>query len=405
MDYVKSTDHSAEAAALGFYYQAFYALYALLKQPNDDATVCLERLDDVEVNVNGQSLLHQLKHSMSMAPAPVTISSRALWKTIKAWIDVLPRVVINETIFQLVAVAPIGSDGVLKTLFDDAADRQPLHDALVQEAERVTDEIEKAKQAKTSPLPHADRAAGCKAFLEMDKATRLAFVKRVKISTGNSNIVNLRTDIVKQLTSFLPQNREAIAERLLRWWDLQVIYTLTGARHRFIGRVEVLAEISEINATIERDELAADFELRRPPPEHQPDSMLERQIDLVQGTKTDYEAAVREQWRAYNQRHLWSSTRLDMAARLVTYDSILEEAWSDKHGRMAEDCETRDENEKCLAGRDLLRWTHEDAHKEVRPLAKNWSAPYYVRGAYQTLAISLRVGWHPEFEKMLGKVK
>lgn len=39
MNYSGSKDHSADDAALGFYFQAFYALYALLQQSHDNATV------------------------------------------------------------------------------------------------------------------------------------------------------------------------------------------------------------------------------------------------------------------------------------------------------------------------------------------------------------------------------
>jgi hypothetical protein len=402
MNSKKSTDHSASAAALGFYYQAFYALHALLTQSHDDATVCLERLDDVEIHVNGQSLLSQLKHSMSKTPPAITMSSKALWRTLKAWIDILPRVVLNETMFQLVTVAPFGKDGVLQALLDNSASREPLHDALTKEAERLVSEFKSAKDAKTSPLPHTELLPGCQAFLDLDLTLRLSLLNRISITTGNANIIDLEEDIANSLTLFLPENRAAISKRLIGWWDLQVIYTLANCRDKFISRVEVLKEISQIAADLERDELASDFDTSEPPLDHEPDSMLARQIDLVKGRRSDYAVARREQWRAHAQRELWSSSRLDMAARLTKYDYILQEAWKDKHGRMVEDCESLGDNEKCEAGKALLRWSTDDAHKEVQPLARNWNAPYYVRGSYQTLAIELRVGWHPEFDKLLG---
>ena len=99
--------HSAVNAALGFYYQSLYGLLSILRASHDDTAVCLERLDDVEILTNGQSLLAQLKHSLAKKPAAVTLSSVALWKTLKAWIDVLPVVSLSDTCFQLVTVAPI----------------------------------------------------------------------------------------------------------------------------------------------------------------------------------------------------------------------------------------------------------------------------------------------------------
>ena len=71
---VTAEDHSAIDAALGFYYQSLYGLLVTLKAVEDDATVCLERLDDVEIAINGQSLQIQLKHSLSKKPTGVSLT-------------------------------------------------------------------------------------------------------------------------------------------------------------------------------------------------------------------------------------------------------------------------------------------------------------------------------------------
>lgn len=53
--------HAAGGVWQGFYYQAFYALLLLLQQDSDDAAVGVEQLDDVELKVDGYTLLHQLE--------------------------------------------------------------------------------------------------------------------------------------------------------------------------------------------------------------------------------------------------------------------------------------------------------------------------------------------------------
>jgi hypothetical protein len=77
--------HAADAAALGFYYQAFFGLETLVAQSADDAAVAVERLDDVELTADGRTLLYQLKHSLSVTPPPITLRARALWRTVKVW--------------------------------------------------------------------------------------------------------------------------------------------------------------------------------------------------------------------------------------------------------------------------------------------------------------------------------
>lgn len=401
MGHINSGSHSAESSALGFYYQSLYALFSVLKEPHDDAAVCLERLDDVEVISNGQPLLIQLKHSMLEKPVPVTLASKALWKTLKAWIDVLPKLAIKDTRFQLVTVAPLSEKSFLGSLLDESASRESLHSTLLNEAQRVVAEYQAGKLAGHQTLPHTDRVSSCTAFLQLDESMRKTLLSRITVSPGGGNITGISDDIARCLVNFPPCSRDAICIRLLEWWDLQVIFTLCGKRERFITKLEVQQKISELAGEIERDELFADFENALMPESHVPDSMIARQIQLVGGTRTEVRSAEREEWRARSQRHKWATDRLDMAVRIDIYDKLLQEAWQDKHGVMSEECELAEDIKKRGAGLELLRWTFNSANAEVRPFAPNWSGTYYVRGSYQVMAIDLLVGWHPEFKKLL----
>ncbi len=128
-----------------------------------------------------------------------------------------------------------------------------------------------------------------------------------------------------------------------------------------------------------------------------------RQIKLVDGTQSDHSRAIREEWKAREQRSKWLNSNPAMAPIINDYDSILEEHWSDRHSQMAEGCAELEEKEKCASGLKILRWTHEEAPQVVRPIAEGWNAAYYVRGTYQVLAIDLQVGWHPDYKKLLAE--
>lgn len=56
---IKNADHSAEASALGFFYQSLYALDTLLNLSTDNAAISIETLDDIQLDENGQNLLYQ----------------------------------------------------------------------------------------------------------------------------------------------------------------------------------------------------------------------------------------------------------------------------------------------------------------------------------------------------------
>lgn len=393
--------HSAEAAALGFYYQAFFALLTLMSQDTDNAAVGVEQLDDVELKVDGHSLLYQLKHSISSAPSPITIKSRALWKTVKAWVDVLPELTLSETTFHLVTVAPLGPGDPLLALTDLEADRAQLFDAMSQEANRVLEARSAASKAGKA-LPYADRVDGCSAFIDLTETARLNLLRRTVIAPGSPTVANIEQLVAEQLKLLPPDQRPIVSARLVEWWDRQIVYSLCGKRERVISRSELQHQVSAIVSDVELDKLMPDFELASPPEDYQPDGMLARQIKLVGGKKSDHSKAIREEWKAREQRAKWLNSKPNMAVTINEYDRLLEEHWSDHHSQMAEECADLDETVKCNSGLKILRWTHAEAPGEVRPIEAGWSAAYYVRGSYQVLAIDLKVGWHADYAKLLG---
>lgn len=393
--------HSAEAVALGFYYQAFFALLTLLQRNTDDAAIAVERLDDIELNADGKTLLFQLKHSILAAPPPVTLKSRALWRTLKVWIDALPRLTLSETTFHLVAVGGIPSDSPLTALIALDADREGLVKAMVTEALRVRD-ARAAAASKSKDLPHADRVDGCEAFLTLSETERLNLLRRTIIKLESPAIGEIEEHVAAHLKIVHPDQRPTVARRLIEWWDRQVVYSLCGRRDRVLSRAELQGQLSSIIADLDQCKLLADFETVSQPANYQPDGMLARQIRLVDGKASDLTKAIREEWRAREQRSKWINEKPSMATVIFEYDRVLQEQWSDWHCRMVEECGGSEGTAKCASGLKILRWTHDEAPNIVRPIADGWNAPYYVRGSYQVLAINLDVGWHPDYAVLLG---
>ncbi len=403
--HVDDGDHSAVNAALGFYYQSLYGLLSIVRASNDDAAVCLERLDDVEILTNGQSLLSQLKHSLSKKPAAVTLSSIALWKTLKAWIDVLPAVSLNDTRFQIVTVAPLPSGSPLEVLLDDLSPRTQLLVLLQDEAQRVVDEHTAGKKAKKQPPPHADRVSSCVTYLALNDIVREKLLSRITVQPAASNINEIPKDIAKELKNFPPERREAITQKLMEWWDLQVVYSFCDKRDRAISMLEVQQKVTEISGELEREELLVDFQFVTPPGDHTPPSMISRQLQLVGGTIREIQAAEREEWRARSQRHKWLNERVDMAVRIDRYDQLLVEAWGDKHFVMVERHANATEDAKRASGLEIFRWSFSQAHAQIPPFAHNWNTSYYVSGSYQVLAVEQEVGWHPDYRVLLAEKK
>lgn len=392
--------HAADAAVLGFYYQALFALVTLVAQTTDDAAVVVERLDDVELTVDGNTMLYQLKHSISATPPPVTLASRALWKTIKVWIDALPVLTLSETTLWLVAVGGIPSDSPLNALLEMDLDRAELLKAMQEEAQRVVDERAAARKAGKK-LPHEDRAPGCEAFLALVATDQQNLLRRICVQQNSPTIDQIEGKVATYLTLLPEEHRMPVARRLVEWWDRQVMYSLCGARDRVLTRVELQQQVTSLISDIEEARLVPDFMTALPPKDYQPDGMLTRQLQLVDGRESDLTIAIREEWRAREQRSRWLNANPGMASTINDYDLVLQEKWSDRHVQMAEDCSELEDKEKRGSGLKLLRWVHQEAPSSVPPFSEGWSGHYYVSGSYQVLAIDLKVGWHPNYRDLL----
>ncbi len=395
-------EHSAEGSALGFWYQSLYALLILLTKDSDDAAVGIEQLDDVALTANGHSLFYQLKHSIAEKPSSVGIKSRSLWRTINIWVDIFPNINLAETSLHLITVGGIVDGDPLIALTEPETDRGELVTAMTKEAQHVIDTRIEAKTNGISPLPYADRINGCESFLKISATNRLALMKRVTLKIKSPTVGEIETQIAARLTLLPTEQRAHVAKKLIEWWDRQIIYSLCGKRARVIARPELQAQISEIVSELEQGKLSADYETVPKPLEYQPDGMLTRQIALVKGNAADIDKAIREEWRARTQRARWTTENPALASKIANYDSILIEHWSDRHKQIAEDCKAlEEEEEKCKLGLGLLRWSHNEAPMNVRPIEEGFSAAYYVRGSYQVLGISLQVGWHPNYRDLL----
>lgn len=394
--------HSADDAALGFLYQGQYALLLLWRETDDDAVVYLETLDDVVLEVNGMTILGQLKHSMAAKPAAITITSVKLWKTLKAWIDVLSQLNLSQTWLHLVTVAEISAESPLKALLTDGESRDVLLIALQEEAERVLQERADAKAAEKKSLPHEPRAAACEAFLNLGQTQQEALLSRARIRPGQKNISGIESDLARSLTGVVSGKREKVAQHLVEWWNRQILLAMAGKRDKAIHRFELVSKHMEIVADVTLDRLIDNFSAEIPPNSYRSHPMLHQQIALVDGTDAEVSRAVRDEWRARENRSRWSNENPSRRELIARHDDHLAEEWSDRHLDVCSDCGAQPDAVKKEMGHKLLIWSHYDAPNAVNAIDPGVTRPSYVRGSYQVLSIGGRVGWHPEYRKLLG---
>ncbi|MXQ13553.1 ABC-three component system protein [Microvirga makkahensis] len=394
-------DHSAVGPALGYYYQALFALMILLDEEQDDAIIGIEVGDDVDLQAGLIKSLIQLKHSIDAA-STISVKSEQIWRTIKVWIDSLSEIDLVNTNLIIATIATIADDSPLNALLTppDGDSRAGLRAALEDEAARVVAEYE--AESDPQKKPHKKKYPGCKAFAALSSTLQRELIDRITARPNSPQIQNIEAEVASKLRLIQPEFRAEAAKRLTQWWDREVVLSLTGVRSRFLSRTELQAELTRIIADIQQDRLLPDFESVDPPIDYEPDNMLVRQIELVDGTASEIRRAIREEWRAREQRSKWINERPGLASKIHRYDLILREHWDDLHSLLREAADSCDENENRKKGRELLSWSHTKAPLEIQPFAEGWQSPYYVRGSYQVLSVNLRIGWHPKYDQHLS---
>nr|WP_025827781.1 ABC-three component system protein [Acetobacter persici] len=396
-----TNSHSADDAALGFLYQAQYALLRLWNEAVDDAVIYLETLDDVMLESNGETILEQLKHSLAAKPANLTLTSVNLWKTLKAWIDVLPDLDLSKTTLHLVTVAGISSKSKLINLLDEAADRAELLTDLREEAQRVLHDRQQAQEEGKKDLPHEARAKSCKAFLELTEKKQAELLSKVRLKPSQINIRLIEDELAKSLMSVLPKDRAHIAKLLVEWWNRQIIHAHCGKRTKAIHRFELISRYTQIIADLEHDSLVDHFATELPPETYQSHPMIGSQIGLIDAQQWQ-QRIVTNEWRARNSRSRWSTENPTWREKIAQYDARLIEEWGYKYADMTAACNGCSEDIKKEEGRGLLSWSFYEAPKIIELLAPSVTSPSYVRGTFHTLSIKGGVGWHPDYEILLG---
>lgn len=392
--------HAATDSAVGYYYQALYALVVLLDL-DDDAGVSIETKDDVEV-VGPTPRLMQLKHSLGIPPA-LTEKNDGLWNTLGIWMDLRDQSCAD---FFFVTSAEIAPDSPLLELASTGGAREKAREALVREAKRVLSECEspkkpackRAKQAGQSQAAYKKRRPPCQAFLNLSEDEQRAFLRRILILHRQFKAPAIEEEVERRLSIVTADVRKLLASRIVEWWDYRATRSLLGTAQRIVTKSELLGRINTLTVELSDGNLPDDFSSVEPADVGaEIGSIMEEQIALVDGGPARVHRAALARWRARQQRDRWLNERTDVRDALTDFDSRLVAAWRDRHGPLRDDTAQAGEPRKRAEGRKLLDWSHHDAPNAIEQPAVNWSAPFLTQGTYQQLAEEKQVGWHPDF--------
>lgn len=379
--------HGAAGSALGYLYQCRYALFAGLRALPDtpELQISIEKFDDVAFEANGNPTeLIQTKHHIESC-GDLTDASVDLWKTIGIW---LARVADDietpfRTKFILVTTAQASSGSAASFL--RVLDRnEEAANKLLQEA---------ASNSKNKKIEDV-----CKTYLDLPAEFRRSVLQSVIILDSSPNILDVREEIVRELHHAAPRDHiDALVERLEGWWFGVVIRAMSSSTPEGIPVLAIEQRVDELREQFKRDALPVDFKTVFPSAtviaelDKRP---FVRQLRRIAIGSKRIEYAIRDYYRASEQRSRWAREDLLVDGELEHFEHELTEAWEPRHASIVEEAEATSPEYKVALGQRVFTWVEQEASFPLRTVHER----FLTHGSYHILANRLAVGWHPDFK-------
>ncbi len=380
------SDFSAQESALGYLYQARYALWMLLVGPEERETA-LETLDDIVFQNDGTaSDLLQTKHHCTAAS--LTDMSAELWKTVRVWSvrikDGTVRVPQTNLLLITTAAAPVES---IAAMLSDGRTRNP---------DKALQRLRQAAADSTN----VNLSASFSAFVALSDDQQKNLVTSMTVLDNSPNINSVGQRIQDRIRLAVDrEHRDALYERLEGWWLGRVIDQLRSPNPLPIVGFEVSDKLRSIAQQFGPDALPIDY-LEAKPGELNPSGdtrMFVRQLRMIDVGTPRIEKAMLDYYRAFEQRSRWAREELLIGDEVEIYERRLIDEWERYSAAITEELgSTAADAEQKKAGRQIFNWMDQTADFRIRA---NVTEPYVMRGSFHLLADKAvpKVWWHPKF--------
>lgn len=386
---------SAADSAVGYLYQVRIALLWALRRLKTDSEfiISLETLDDVAFESTGARAdeLLQTKHHRNRA-ASLADASVDLWKTLRVWFaGTLDGTIPAGASLHLLTTATASPGSIAAYLRIDNRDENA--------ALRLMEATARTSQNETNAAAYA-------AFLSASETVRRTLLQAVVVIDSAPSAVALSDDFRAEVFWAADKgNLDAFVERLEGWWLRRCVKQLSSSdsKDRILA-AEIEAQMSDLREQFKQDSLPIDddllnFDLDATTYAAHSEYLFVRQLGIIKAGKVRVAAAVRDYYRAFEQRSRWLRDDLLLIGNLDVYEKRLVEAWELVFQAMKDELgENIVEDEKQRAARAVLKWA-EGISISIRPSV---TEPFVTRGSLHMLADKVRIGWHPDFRDKLA---
>ena len=390
---------SAADSALGYLYQVRIALLWSLRRAKsgNDFIVSLESLDDVTFESKGgtpEELL-QMKHHRNQE-ASLSNASGDLWKSLRVWFEGCANGQIPAgTALYLLTTGAAPPDSAASFLRSEGRD--------VAKALAILESVAQSSESQSNAPAYA-------VFLAASSSARQKLLDNVVVIDRAPGVLTIDDDLKNEVFWTAEQRHlDPFLKRLEGWWLRRVIKQLSSSSQLAgILSAEIEAEMSDLREQFRQDNLPIDedlvtFTLDEETHAAHADYRFVHQLKLIDAGKMRVAAAIRDFYRAYEQRSRWLREDLLLVGDLTRYEGKLVEEWELVFDAAKDEIEaTAVETAKRKAARAVLAWA-EQAAIAIRP---GVTEPFVVRGSFHMLADEAppRIGWHPDFHDRLAEI-
>lgn len=386
------SDFSATDAALGYLYQVRLALLSSLKRLAKDEVfaVYLETLDDVVFEQDGSALeLLQLKHHRERS-ANLTDASTDLWKSFRIWMEGRANGSIPEDArLYLITTSNIGGGSSASYLMLENRN----------EAEAL-----KQLQATATTSTNQTNEPAYRLFRSLLPDAQAALVSSITILPNAPNISDVSEALRVEARLVVRRDHlDSFLTRLEGWWYRRAVEQLIAPDTLPILSNEIESAIDDLREQFKSDALPVDQDILETEVDSAAyeDRMFVRQVKLAGIGNRRILAAIRDYYRAFEQRSRWVREDLLVIGELDSYEQLLREEWELQFDRVADEVgDDVAEDAKRAAAHEIYAWVEKSCYP-IRPQVQH---PSMTRGSFHILSDRLKVGWHPEFMNRLQQV-
>jgi hypothetical protein len=386
------SDFSATDAALGYLYQVRLALLSSLKRLAKDEVfaVYLETLDDVVFERDGSAPeLLQLKHHCNHA-ANLTDASTDLWKSFRVWMEGR-------------ANGSIPEDARLYLITTSSIGREASASYLMLENRNETEALKKLQATATTSTNQTNEPA-YRLFRSLSSDAQIALVSSITILPNALNISDISEALrVEARFAVRGNHLDSFLTRLEGWWYKRVLRQLITPDAPPILSNEIESSVDDLREQFKSEALPVDQAILETEVDSAAyeDRIFVRQVKLAGIRNRRVLAAIRDYYRAFEQRSRWVREDLLLIGELDSYEQLLQEEWELQFDRVADEVgDDVAENAKLAAAHKIYAWVEESCYP-IRPQVQH---PSMTRGSFHILSDRLKVGWHPEFMNRLQQV-